>query len=129
MSTLPPSWAVMELDALADVQLGRQRSPKHHQGPNMRPYLRAANVTWQGLDLSDVSQMNFTDTEMTTYRLVSGDILVNEASGSASEVGKAVVFRGEVADCGFQNHLIRLRPQGIDGSYLHHFLIAREENK
>ncbi len=33
-----------------------QRSPKNHTGVRMRPYLRAANVTWEGLDLSDVKE-------------------------------------------------------------------------
>ena len=34
------------LSDLAEVRLGRQRSPKNHVGANMTPYLRAANVTW-----------------------------------------------------------------------------------
>lgn len=120
---LPNDWHCSRLDEVAKVQLGRQRSPKHHAGPNMRPYLRAANVTWKGLDVSDVSEMNFTDEEMETYRLKDGDILVNEASGSASEVGKAVVFRGEIEDCGFQNHLIRVRVTSVNPSYLYQFLV------
>jgi restriction endonuclease S subunit len=120
---LPNNWQISRLDEVAQIQLGRQRSPKHHFGQNMRPYLRAANVKWKGLDVSDVAEMNFTDEEMETYRLIDGDILVNEASGSASEVGKAVVFRGEVKDCGFQNHLIRVRVVNINDSYLYHFLV------
>ena len=120
---LPNDWQCSRLDEVAKVQLGRQRSPKHHTGPSMRPYLRAANVTWKGLDVSDVSEMNFTDEEMETYRLKDGDILVNEASGSASEVGKAVVFRGEIEDCGFQNHLIRVRVTSVNPSYLYQFLV------
>jgi type I restriction enzyme S subunit len=80
----------------------------------MRPYLRAANVTWGGIDVSDVNEMDFTDKEMETYRLREGDILLSEASGSASEVGKPAIFRGEVEDCGFQNTLIRVRaPQPL----------------
>ena len=30
----------------------------------MRPYVRAANVGWDGLLLDDVKSMNFTDAEM-----------------------------------------------------------------
>ena len=116
---------VTTLETVAEVQLGRQRSPQHHNGDRMRPYLRAANVKWHGLDLTDVASMNFSDKEMETYRLVSGDILVNEASGSASEVGKPVVFRGEIADCGFQNHLIRVRPRNrVTTEFLYYFLMG-----
>ena len=35
---------VRPLRALAEVTLGRQRSPEHEEGPFMTPYLRAANV-------------------------------------------------------------------------------------
>ena len=121
-SRLPASWKLARLDAVADVRLGRQRSPKDHQGLNMRPYLRAANVTWRGVDLSDVLRMNFTDAEMETFRLLPGDILVNEASGSPSEVGKAAMYNGEIDDCAFQNTVIRVRPRTVSGQYLLHFL-------
>lgn len=78
-------------------------------GDHMRPYLRAANVTWRGLDLSDVMEMDFRPSEFETYELHSGDILLAEASGSASEVGKPAVWRGERKGVCFQNTLIRVR--------------------
>jgi type I restriction enzyme S subunit len=75
----------------------------------MRPYLRAANVTWRGIDLSDVLEMDFRPSEFETYELRPGDILLAEASGSASEVGKPAVWRGERKGVCFQNTLIRVR--------------------
>jgi len=87
----------------------------------MRPYVRAANVSWSGLRLDDVKTMNFTDSEMDTYRLQPGDLLLGEASGSPREVGKPVLWRGEIADCAFQNTLIRVRPKGPDPEYLLHY--------
>jgi type I restriction enzyme, S subunit len=88
----------------------------------MRPYLRAANVTWNGLDLSDVMSMNFSPSEAKEYELRPGDILLSEASGSPNEVGKPAVWRGEIDGCCFQNTLIRVRPSGALGSYLYwHF--------
>jgi type I restriction enzyme S subunit len=88
----------------------------------MRPYLRAANVTWQGLDFNDVKEMNFSDEELEVFSLKSGDILVSEASGSPNEVGKAAVFQGQIENCCFQNTLLRVRPLSIDTRYLHYFL-------
>lgn len=105
------SWKTTRLDEVAEVRLGRQRSPKNHTGSQMRPYLRAANVSWDGLALDDVKTMNFTDLEMETYRLRFGDILLSEASGSPGEVGKPALWREELSDCAFQNTLIRVRPQ------------------
>jgi type I restriction enzyme S subunit len=112
------------LDEIADVRLGRQRSPKNHSGLRMRPYLRAANVTWSGLDLTDVKEMNFTPAESETYELQPGDVLVAEASGSASEVGKPVIWRGEIPGCCFQNTLVRVRTQHCSPEYVRYFLLS-----
>ncbi|WP_444663404.1 restriction endonuclease subunit S [Cellulomonas sp. CW35] len=99
-----------QLGQIAQVQLGRQRSPKVHTGENMVRYLRAANATWAGVDVSDVKEMNFSEDEVTTYKLADGDVLLNEASGSPREVGKPVIWRSELAgDVCFQNTLIRVR--------------------
>jgi type I restriction enzyme, S subunit len=110
-----------------DIKLGRQRSPKHQSGANMRPYLRVANVFEDRIDTSDVLTMNFTPTEFRTFELKSGDILLNEGQ-SVELVGRAAVYRNEVPGACFQNTLIRFRPHvGIDvgfavlvfRSYLH----------
>lgn len=117
----PPGWEVARMRDVAEVRLGRQRSPKNHRGSHMRPYLRAANVTWDGLDLSDIKEMNFTDEEAARYRLEPGDVLVNEASGSATEVGKPARWNGEITDCCFQNTLIRVRARdGVEPRFLEH---------
>jgi type I restriction enzyme, S subunit len=119
----PSHWQTVRLCEIADVRLGRQRSPDRATGPHMRPYLRAANVTWSGLSLDDVKEMDFTPTEQLTYCLKPGDILLSEASGSPSEVGKAAVYRGERAPCFFQNTLIRVRPPESLVRFLHlHFV-------
>lgn len=115
------NWPVRPLSEVAEVRLGRQRSPKNHHGDSMRPYLRAANVTWSGLSLDDVKSMNFTDEELATYRLEPGDIVLGEASGSPNEVGKPAIWSGEIADCAFQNTLIRVRPREHDPRFLLHY--------
>jgi type I restriction enzyme S subunit len=113
----------VKLSEIAEVRLGRQRSPKNHSGPSNRQYLRAANVGWNGLLLDDVKQMNFTGDEMTVYRLKPFDLLLNEASGSAAEVGKPVIWMGELDDCAFQNTLLRVRPgPSVDPRYLLQYL-------
>ena len=121
---LPPGWAWATVAAVADVQLGRQRSPRHHAGEQMRPYLRAANVTWQGICVDDVKTMNFDDVDFAKYKLEPGDILLNEASGSPHEVGKPAIWRSEVEDCCFQNTLLRLRPQLVDRNYVYWYCYA-----
>jgi type I restriction enzyme S subunit len=85
----------------------------------MCPYLRAANVNWSGIVLDDVKEMDFTPEEQKVYRLVAGDILVGEASGSRPEVGKSAVWRNEIPGACFQNTLIRVRPnETVTSEYL-----------
>ena len=115
-------WDTVPLSEIAEVRLGRQRSPKRAVGPNMRPYMRAANVTWNGISLHDVKEMDFTPEEFETYALRRGDLLLSEASGSASEVGKPAIWNDEVPDCCFQNTLIRVRAPEPLVPFLHlHF--------
>ena len=115
-------WQKVPLSEIAEVRLGRQRSPKRAIGPNMRPYMRAANVTWKGISLHDVKEMDFAPEEFETYALRRGDLLLSEASGSASEVGKPAVWNDEVPDCCFQNTLIRVRAPEPLVPFLHlHF--------
>ena len=121
---LPPAWRASTIGDVADVQLGRQRSPQHHTGEQMRPYLRSANVTWNGISLNDVKAMNFDDADFEKYRLEPGDLLLNEASGSPNEVGKPALWNGEIWDCCFQNTLLRLRPHGVTLNYLYWYCYA-----
>lgn len=120
---LPAGWERKRIDEIGSVQLGRQRSPKDHAGPHMRPYVRAANITWSGWDLSDVKEMNFSPDEFEAFSLRPGDVLLNEGSGSAKEVGKPVVWNGEIEGACFQNTLLRVRPQGYLPELLRYSLL------
>ncbi len=120
---LPLGWATALVGDVAEVRLGRQRSPDRHSGPNMRKYVRAANVTWDGFRVDDVNEMDFTPSEFEIFRLREGDILLGEASGSAAEVGKSAIWTGEVPECCFQNTLIRVRAPIALVPYLHHHFV------
>ena len=111
-------WRLMRVDEIGDVQLGRQRSPKNRSAKFPTKYLRAANITERGLDLTDVLEMDFKPDERERYLLRPGDIVLSEASGSVSQVGKPAIWKGELPDCCFQNTVIRLRPKHADPKYL-----------
>jgi type I restriction enzyme S subunit len=105
---LPKGWTWCAIEEAGEVQLGRQRAPQHHDGDNMRPYLRVANVLENRLDFSDVKWMNFTPIEFETFALRPGDILLNE--GQAPDLlGRPAMYRGEIVGCCFQKTLLRFR--------------------
>ncbi len=111
--TLPPGWAMVKVASVGAIQLGLQRSPDRQLGRFPTPYLRAANITLEGLSLEDVLTMDFEPDERDAFRLMPGDVLLAEASGSAEHVGRPAIWRGEIDDCCFQNTIIRFRPHAV----------------
>lgn len=114
---LPKGWTAVRVDRVGAVRLGRQRSPDKHTGDYPTKYLRAANIKADGLDLTDILEMDFTPTERLVFSLRAGDILLTEASGSSSQVGRAALWRDEVPDCCYQNTIIRFRPHAVLPDY------------
>jgi type I restriction enzyme, S subunit len=106
---LPPEWKSVPAEAMGDVQLGRQRSPQNQSRDYPTKYIRAANITESGLALDDILEMEFSPQERRTFTLQASDLVLSEASGSASQVGKPAMWRGEIPDCCFQNTVIRHR--------------------
>lgn len=121
---LPSGWAWASVAQLSDLQLGQQRAPIHAAADVTYPYVRAANIKWDGLDLSDVKRMGFPNPER--YTLRSGDVLLTEASGSPSEVGKPVIWRGEIETCCYQKTVLRARPltEEVASEWLHLAFLA-----
>lgn len=114
---LPPGWAAVRVDRVGVVRLGRQRSPDKHTGEHTTKYLRAANIKPAGLDLTDILEMDFTPEERVVFSLRTGDILLTEASGSSSQVGRAAMWRNELPECCYQNTIIRFRPHVAQPDY------------
>jgi type I restriction enzyme S subunit len=67
-----------------------------------------ANVFEDRIDVRDIMQMNFTPAEYEKFRLLPGDVLLNE--GQSNElVGRPAIYNGEVEGACFTNTLIRFR--------------------
>ena len=109
--SIPPSWSATRVEVVGEVMLGRQRSPQYQRGKHPTPYLRAGNITHEGLDLSRVHEMDFTPEERNKYSLQVGDVVLAEASGSATQVGRPAVWKGDIPNCCFQNTVLRFRPR------------------
>src|SRR5699024_1750973 len=91
----------------AEVSLG-----KTFQGVQKKPdekfvnYVRAASIQSHGLELDD-QRMWMTDTELAKYYLRAGDVLIVEGGAG---YGRSVVLTVPMPQWGFQNHVIRVRP-------------------
>lgn len=114
---LPDGWIIVRVSEAGAIRLGRQRSPDQMSGAFPTRYVRAANITSSGLSLDDLLEMNFTPAEREVFALEVGDVLLTEASGSASQVGRAAIWRAEVEPCCYQNTVIRFRPHLVTPEY------------
>ncbi|MFJ4663599.1 restriction endonuclease subunit S, partial [Streptomyces olivaceus] len=104
---LPGSWRMTTVDDAGTLELGRARHPDWHRGPEMRPYLRVANVFEDRIDTSDVMEMDFSGV-WEKYRLEHGDVLLNEGQ-SPHLVGRPALYRGIPENVAFTNSLIRFQ--------------------
>lgn len=106
---IPESWAWAAIGRIAAIRGGIQKQPHRAPKGNAYPYLRVANVGRNRLDLTEMAYFELASGELETYRLEQGDLLVVEGNGSFSEIGRASIWRNEIADCVHQNHIIRVR--------------------
>jgi len=104
----PSRWLVSTVADAGRVELGRQRHPDWHAGPNMRPYLRVANVFEDRIDTADVKEMHWSSDTFERFKLHTGDILLNEGQ-TPDLLGRPALYRGDPAEVAFTNTLIRFQ--------------------
>jgi type I restriction enzyme S subunit len=100
-------WSLTTVGEAGRVQLGRQRHPEWHTGPEMMPYLRVANVFEDRIDTRDLMEMDFSGV-FERYQLAPGDVLLNEGQ-SPEFLGRPAIYRGEPPEVAFTNSLIRFK--------------------
>ena len=108
IGVVPDHWTTVRLNYRYEVQLGRMLNEERSIGEDLRPYLRVAGVQWNFINTKDLPMMDFPPEARTRYRLMPGDLLVNEGG---SYVGRSAVWRGEIEECYYQKALHRLRPR------------------
>lgn len=109
---------------LSEVRGGIQKSP--HRRPIMNPvrYLTVAHIQRDRILTDDPRFFEVRADELECWRLKPGDVLIIEGNGSAEQIGRTALFRGEIQDCVHQNHVIRVRPDRdqVEPKFLNAFL-------
>ncbi len=98
------------VESFCNVRGGIQKSSERVPGANPRRYITVAHVQRNRIDTSDIRYFEVSDEELERWRLLPGDVLVIEGNGSADQIGRTALFKGEIEDCVHQNHVIRIRP-------------------
>ncbi len=104
-SQYPSHWIEAKIGYKYFVQLGKMLQPEpRDENDILKPYLRAANIFWDKIDLSDVNEMYFSPKEINKFSLHKSDLLVSEGG----DVGRSCIWNNR-AEMYFQNALNRIR--------------------
>ncbi|MCC9598660.1 restriction endonuclease subunit S [Rubrivivax sp. JA1055] len=118
LGKVPAHWVITRLKFIAKVQTGIAKG-KDTAGKETIdvPYLRVANVQDGFLALDDVATLAIEPEQLMRYRLLPGDVLMNEG-GDFDKLGRGAVWHGEIPDCVHQNHVFAVRPHGVSAEWL-----------
>ncbi len=107
---LPNGWRWVTLREIAQISGGVTKGQKRRPNEIIRkvPYLRVANVQRGYLDLSEVKEIEASESEVQALQLQVGDILFNEG-GDRDKLGRGWIWNGELPVCVHQNHVFRAR--------------------
>ncbi len=107
LGDVPEHWEIAALRHRYSQCLGKMLDSKRITGDHSLPYLRNTDVQWDRINIEGLPTMDISPAEYARYTVQSGDLLVCEGG----EVGRSALWQGEMAVCGFQKALHRLRPR------------------
>jgi len=116
LGEIPAHWQTSTVKRAFSVRLGKMLQPlQADTRETLGPYLRAANILWNGVDVNDVREMWFSPRDKAEYALERDDLLVSEGG----DVGRSAIWRSELNPCYIQNAINRVRSRGVSST---HFL-------
>ena len=126
LGEVPRHWEVTALKRGFNVTLGKMLQPESSSpGDELLPYLRAANIQWNGVDTTEIKQMWMSVRDRAQLNLKSGDLLVSEGG----DVGRSCLWAGELDNCYFQNSVNRVRATDGNSNRFLYYWISTVKNK
>lgn len=104
---LPQGWSWTRVEDVSDSRLGKMLDKAKNTGKPY-PYLRNTNVHWFDIRLDELKTLRLEDTELETFLLRKGDVLICEGGHG---IGRTAVWRAEADKVVFQKALHRVRPK------------------
>lgn len=106
IGVIPKNWRVKKLKYVGAIVLGKMLQNESKREDNeLKSYLRAQNIRWETVDVSDTNEMFISAYERRKYRLEKDDLLVSEGG----EVGRTCIWKNELNECYIQNSVNRVR--------------------
>jgi type I restriction enzyme, S subunit len=102
-------WEIRPLSDVAEVRTGFAKNTSVTvTQPVSVHYLRVANVQDGFLDLSDVSRIDVSRSDLQRFEVLPGDVLMNEG-GDLDKLGRGAIWNGAFDPCIHQNHVFVVR--------------------
>jgi len=101
---IPEGWKTKKMKYIGQISLGKMLQNENTGTDHLRPYLRAQNILWERVDVSDVRDMWFSPDELQKHRIRKNDLLVSEGG----EVGRTALWDESVKECFVQNSINRI---------------------
>jgi type I restriction enzyme S subunit len=102
---VPEEWEFSIVGREFDIKLGKMLDAEKNSGvPKL--YLGNKAVQWDRIDVSSLSTIAMSRTDLERFRLLHGDLLVCKGG----EVGRAAIWEAPLDECCYQKALHRLRP-------------------
>lgn len=115
---VPEGWVRNSLRELADCRLGKMLDQKKNKGELM-PYLANVNVRWGAIDLNNLREMRFEDSELDAVGLQYGDIVMCEGG----EPGRCALWKEQLPRMMIQKAIHRIRARvGVSYLFLYYSL-------
>ncbi len=93
---------------IAEFRLGKMLDQNKNRGQPM-PYLANINVRWGEFDLENLREMRFEESEIETFGLRYGDIVMCEGG----EPGRCAIWKNQIPGMMIQKAIHRIRPLGL----------------
>lgn len=107
---IPDDWRFGRIDEFFNIQQGKSVSKANRIGDNQKPFLRTSNLLWGKVTLNELDHLHFSKEEEAKFKLQFNDLLVCEGG----DIGRTAIWKAEMNDIYYQNHLHRLRAKVED---------------
>jgi type I restriction enzyme S subunit len=116
---IPEGWDISKVKYFYETQLGKMLQPSQkNNNETLEKYLCSFNITWDGINQSEIKEMWFSEREKKIFSIKRGDLLVSEGG----DAGRACICDIDFP-CYIQNavHRVRARENAIN-KYLYYWL-------
>jgi len=129
LTDLPEGWVWAQISAIAESMKNGIYKPASYYSDNGIACLRMYNIENGFIIWKDIKRMNLSKNEISEYKLLPGNVLVNRVN-SRELVGKAAVIPTGLEPCVYESKNIRLRLylRYVNSTYVNYwFLLSSQE--